>query len=156
MSRLTVYNHFESKTGLLEALAWSIFAKADIDRVREARMDPDVDAALRGFVVENAVFLAAIGSSGRVVLAAALGDPDLRAVVNATYVAGRRSAITELVERLADSGRLGRDWPVPRAIAAMLVLTSLESFETLTEHSGLAAEEAGALLADMAASLLST
>lgn len=153
VSRLTVYNHFESKSGLLEALAWSIFASADISRVREARMDPDVDAALHRFIVENARFLSAIGPNGRSVLGAALGDPDLRVVIDATYVAGRRSAITELVERLGDAGRLPRDWSPERAVASLMVLTSLESFETLTVHSGWDAEDAGPLLADMASAL---
>lgn len=150
VSRLTVYNHFTSKAGLLEAVAWSLFERADIDLVRRARMDPDVKVALRGFVAANAQFFASFGPQGRAVLAAAAHDPDLRAVVDATYVAGRRAAITELVTRVEDAGHLRAGWSGDRAVASLMVLTSLDAFDSLVDRQGWAAADAGALLADMA------
>ncbi len=154
VSRLTVYNHFVSKSGLLEALAWSIFASADIERIRAARQHPDVGIALRSFLTENAHFLATIGDHGRTVLAAALGDPDLAEVIDATYIAGRRHAITELVARIQDAGRLRAGWTTKRTVASLMVLTSLESYETLVRHSGCTTTDAGTLLADIAAGFL--
>lgn len=150
VSRLTVYNHFVSKSGLLEALAWSIFASADIEKVREARHHPEVRVALRSFVSENVAFLATIGDHGRTVLAAAMVDPDLAEVIDATYIAGRRHAITELVARIQEAGRLRGGWTSERAVASLMVLTSLESYETLVRHSGLTTTDAGSLLADLA------
>lgn len=84
VARLTVYKHFNSKAGLLEALAWSVFARADIGRIREARLHPDVDTALRSFIVENTRFLDAVGKHGRAVLSWAISDPETRAAVDAT------------------------------------------------------------------------
>jgi AcrR family transcriptional regulator len=151
VSRLTVYNHFESKSGLLEALAWSIFTTADIDRIRIARLHPDVDTALDTFVRENTEFLAAIGPEGRTVLTAARNDPELGTVVDATYIAGRRAAIAELVQRLHEANRLRHDWTEDRAVAALMVITSLESFETLVTRHSWSTSEAGSMLAEMAA-----
>lgn len=156
VSRLTVYNHFESKAGLLEALAWALFAAADIARIRDARLHPDLDVALPSFLAENAQFFATIGSSGRSVLTAALGDPDLAAVIDATYIAGRLAAITSLVERLAREGRLARRWTPEDAVACLMVLTSLEAFETMTAGDQRTPAEAGAALAAMSNVLLTT
>lgn len=155
VSRLTVYNHFESKAGLLEALAWTLFAAADIARIRDARLHPALDVALPSFLTENARFLAGMGSHGRSVLTAALGDPDLTAVIEATYVAGRRAAVTSLVERLAAEGRLARPWTPEDAVACLMVLTSLEAFETLTAGDQRTPAEAGDVLAAMSKVLLS-
>ncbi|MBA2526628.1 MAG: helix-turn-helix transcriptional regulator, partial [Pyrinomonadaceae bacterium] len=151
VSRLTVYNHFESKAGLLEALAWSLFERADISLVRHARKDPDVTVALRGFVAANAQFLSSFGAQGRAILSAASLDPELRAVVDATYNSGRRAAIVELVERVDDAGRLRPGWSRDRAVASLMVLTSLEAFATLVETDGWDVSDAGSLLAEMAA-----
>lgn len=156
VSRLTVYNHFESKAGLLEALAWTLFASAGIGRIRDARLHRDLDVAVTGFITENAQFFATIGSQGRTVLAAALGDPDLAAVIEATYIAGRRAAVASLVERLADASRLTPGWTPDRAIACLMVLTSLEAFETLTAGGQRTPAEAGELLAAMSTVLLTT
>jgi hypothetical protein len=81
VSRLTVYHHFDSPGRLLEALAWSVLERADIGRVRQARMHPDPSKALREFVAANAPFLATLGAQGRAVLATGLADPDVRAVI---------------------------------------------------------------------------
>jgi len=153
VSRLTVYNHFESKAGLLEAIAWALFASADISRVRDARLHPDVKVALHGFLAANAQFFATIGRQGRIILTAALGDPDLATVIDATYIAGRRSAVTALVERLADEGRLARGWTPADAVSCLMVLTSLETFETITADTRTPAE-VGDLLFAMSSVLL--
>lgn len=154
VSRLTVYNHFESKAGLLEALAWRLFASADITRIRDARLHPDIEVALKSFLAENAHFFGTVGRQGRAVLTAALGDPDLAKVVEATYTAGRLAAISAIVDRLATARRLARGWTREDAVAALMVLTSLEAFETLTTSNQRTPAEAGALLAEMSTVLV--
>jgi TetR/AcrR family transcriptional regulator of autoinduction and epiphytic fitness len=154
VSRVTVYDHFRDKAGLREALAWWTFARLDIDRVRRARLQPDVRAALRDFVRENVRFFDAAGEQGRAILKAASIDPDTAAVVETTYFAARRGSIAELVKRLADEGQLSAAWPTDRAIDALMVITSLEAFETLTEHGSLSIKGAADVLADMTDVLL--
>jgi hypothetical protein len=58
-----------------------VLKRADIGRVRQARMHPDPSKALREFVAANAHFLATLGAQGRAVLATGLVDPDVRAVI---------------------------------------------------------------------------
>lgn len=154
VSRVTVYAHFNDKAGLLEALAWWAFARVDIDRVRRARLQPDVRAALGDFVRENARFFDSAGVEGRAILKTAIGDPDGAAVFEATYFDARRGSIIELVERLADEGELNLAWRQDRAVHALMVITSLEAFETLTEHGSLSIDDAADLLAQMADPLL--
>jgi AcrR family transcriptional regulator len=154
VSRVTVYDHFKDKAGLLEALAWWTFARLDIDRVRRARLQPDVRAALGDFVRENAHFFDAAGAQGRAILKTASTDPDAAAVLETTYFDGRRSSITELVERLANEGELDPAWPHDRAVHALMIITSLEAFETLTEHGSLTIDASADLLAQMTDTLL--
>ena len=154
VSRVTVYDYFKDKAGLLEALAWWTVARLDIDRVRRARLQPDVRAALGDFVRENAHFYDAAGVQGRAILKTAMSDPDAAVVLEATYFNARRGSIGELVERLADEGELSPTWPRDRAVHALMVLTSLEAFETLTEHGSLTIDAAADLLAQMTDPLL--
>lgn len=154
VSRVTVYDHFKDKAGLLEALAWWTFARLDIDRVRRARLQPDVRAALGDFVRENAHFYDAAGAHGRAILKTAISDPDGAVVLETTYFDARRGSIAELVERLANDGELSPNWPRERAVHALMVITSLEAFETLTEHGSLTIDAAADVLAQMTDSLL--
>jgi AcrR family transcriptional regulator len=154
VSRVTVYDHFEHKAGLLEALAWWTFAQHDIDRVRRARLQDDVRAALFGFVQENARFFDTVGPRGRSILKTASSDPDAAAVLQTTYFDARRAAITELVDRLDTDHELAPEWLPERAVDALMIITSLEAFETLTDHGRLELEAAAAVLGHMAAALL--
>jgi AcrR family transcriptional regulator len=154
VSRVTVYDHFEHKAGLFEALAWWTYAQYDIDRVHRARLQENVRAALFDFAQEHARFLDAVGRRGRAILKTASTDPDAAAVLQATYFDRRRAAITELVDRLDTTHELAPEWVPERAVDALMIITSLEAFETLTEHGGLKLEPAAAVLAQMAAMLL--
>ena len=154
VSRVTVYDHFKDKAGLLEALAWWTVARLDIDRVRRARLQPDVRAALGDFVRENARFFDAAGVQGRAILRTAISDPDAAAVLETTYFDARRGSIAELVERLANEGELSPTWPRDGAVHALMVITSLEAFETLTEHGSLPVDAAADLLAHVSDALL--
>lgn len=61
-----------------------------------------------------------------------------------------------LVERLATAGRLARGWTPEDAVACLMVLTSLEAFETLTVSNQRTPAAAGDLLAAMSTVLLAT
>jgi AcrR family transcriptional regulator len=154
VSRVTVYDHFQNKAGLLEALAWWTLERHDIDRVRRARLQENVQAALFDFVQENARFLHSFGRKGRAILKAARSDPDAAPVIEATFVNARRAAIREVVERLDDSRELSPTWSAERAIDALMIITSVEAFESLTGHGHLSIDEAAGVLAHMASVLL--
>jgi AcrR family transcriptional regulator len=154
VSRVTVYDHFQHKAGLLEALAWWTFAQHDIDRVRRARLQANVRAALVDFVQENARFFDAVGPRGRAILKTAGTDPDAAAVLQTTYFDARRGAIRELVDRLDRSHELDPAWQPERAVDAIMIITSLEAFETVTEHGRLDLEAAAEVLGHMATALL--
>jgi AcrR family transcriptional regulator len=154
VSRVTVYDHFQNKAGLLEALAWWTFAQHDIDRVRRARLQENVRTSLADFVKENARFFHSVGRQGQAILKTASTDPDAATVLEATYFNARRSSIRELVDRLDNAHELTPTWSPERAVDALMVITSLEAFETLTEHGDLGLDEAANVLAQMAAVLL--
>jgi AcrR family transcriptional regulator len=154
VSRVTVYDHFQHKAGLFEALAWWTFARLDIDRVRRARLQENVRAALVDFVKENARLFDAAEPRGRAILKTASSDPDGAAVLQTTYFDARRAAITELVERLDAGHELAPDWLPDRAVDALMIITSLEAFETVTDQGGLALDDAAAVLGHMAGALL--
>jgi hypothetical protein len=75
-------------------------------------------------------------------------------VIEATYINARRAAIRELVDRLDNAHELTPRWSPERAVDALMVITSLEAFETLTEHGGLGLDEAADVLAHMATTVL--
>jgi hypothetical protein len=75
-------------------------------------------------------------------------------VLQTTYFDARRAAITELVARLDASHELAPDWLPERAVDALMIITSLEAFETVTDHGRLALEDAAAVLGHMAEALL--
>jgi AcrR family transcriptional regulator len=154
VSRVTVYDHFQHKAGLLEALAWWTFEQHDIDRIRRARLQENVRIALVDFVQENARFFHSVGPQGHAILKTASTDPDAATVIEATYINARRAAIRELVDRLDDAHELTPRWSPERAVDALMVITSLEAFETLTAHGRLGLDETAEVLADMASVLL--
>ena len=144
--------HFDSPGRLLEALAWSVLERPTSGRVRQARMHP---TPARRYTSSSPPTPTSWhprrprqGGAGH-----RLGRPDVRAIIQGTYVTARRAAITELVD---DSSRpAGFSLLVGRTGGrCLMVLTSLEAFETLTVHSGWATTDAPALLAELAARVL--
>ncbi len=154
ISRVTVYDHFQNRAGLLEALAWWTLEHHDIDRIRRARLQENVRAALIDFVRENARFFHSFGRKGSAILKAARTDPDAAPVIEATFINARRAAIRELVDRLDNSDELSPTWSPERAVDALMIITSVEAFETLTGHGRLGIDEAAEVLARMASVLL--
>ena len=154
VSRVTVYDHFQNRAGLLEALTWRTYAQHDIDRIRRARLQENVRCALIDFVKENARFFHSFGRQGTAILKTASSDPDAALVIEATYIDARRGSIRELVDRLDKSHELSPGWSPERAVDVLMVITTVEAFETLTRHGRLGIDEAAEVLANMARVLL--
>jgi AcrR family transcriptional regulator len=130
VARMTVYNQFGSKTGLLEALCDTLAAYGGMDQMASAFRQPDAFAALDDYVT----ILSRFWDSDRIVTrrlrALAALDPDLTEVVGGRDERRRRGTRV-LVQRLIEQH--GRPRPdVAEEMASLLfTLLSFESFDTL-------------------------
>ena len=125
VTRLTVYNQFESKRGLLEAVFDDIADRGGLFELRSIMANADAMASLRGVV---AVFCRFWGSHDRV-LAKLAGmtklDRDIAASLK-QRTERRRGVLTVLVQRLP-----GVRKPAD-LVDILFALTSFETFEALS------------------------
>ena len=154
VSRVSIYDHFGDRSGLIEALTWRMFQQHDVGRVRQARLQDDVRRSLVGFVRENTRYQYSFGPRAMKLLRVAMDDPDAAKVVRLVYIESRRASIRELIDRLDDAGELAKGWSVERATDALMVITSLESLEGLITHAALDPDSAADVLAGLAEALL--
>ena len=146
VTRLTVYNQFESKRGLLEAVFDDIALRGGLFDLPTILAEPDPDLALRRFV---SVFCRFWGSHDTVMprLGAVIKLDDEIAASLKLRTERRRQALTPLVGRLLASAnaKTGAD-----LVDLLFALTGFEMFEALRvrERSAKAVE---ALLQDLVA-----
>lgn len=149
-SRPTVYRHFGSKPELLEAVAWDVVAAAGgLDRLDEARHLPDVVEALHRFLRENCLLFSEIGEALRITLNVARDEPEVARILDITYYGRRVESLEHLAGRLDEEGALAPGWTPERATEALMILTNLETFETLTLRRGYSPIEAADVLVAM-------
>lgn len=155
VTRATVYRHFGSRGGLFEALSWDRVSRAQLDRLDTARQQPDVDRALRDFLRENCRFFARIGPALQTLLELARHDADVARVIDTGYYGRRIESLDALAARLRREGRLQPAWSQARVVDALVVLTSLESFQALARRghtpdriAGVLFHMAGGMLAE--------
>jgi AcrR family transcriptional regulator len=154
VARVTVYRNFGSKRGLFEAVTWRVLAGADLDRLDQARTRPDVVDALRDFLRENCRLMSEIGEVIRTSLEVARGDPEVEHLLELTYLGRRRESLEQLARRLRNERALAPGWTDREVVDALMVLTSLEAFDTLTRHQGRAVSAASKTLFKMSAGFL--
>ena len=133
VTRLTVYNQFESKRGLIEAVFDDIALRGGLFELRTVMADADVMSSLRRVV---AVFCRFWASHDRV-LAKLAGmtklDRDIAASLK-QRTERRRGVLTVLVKRLPRVRE-------PADLADILfALTTFETFEALSVHQRSAAD----------------
>lgn len=128
VARMTVYNQFESKAGLLEALFDSLALRGPLAGMADIFKEGDTLVALDAYVAMFGKFWTMNRRAHRRLRAAALHDDEL-----AEAIAGRnerrRRGIAELMRRLGATAR-----PiVPREEAANVihVLLSFDTFDAL-------------------------
>jgi AcrR family transcriptional regulator len=148
VTRATVYQHFGSKLGLLEAVATDALERAGLNELPPLLQMPDARdawevstrAAVRMWTAEHELFRKVIGLAGV--------DPEARQIVEQRD-GERRSAMEFLVARLAEQGYLrpGRD--PARALATLTLLTSFPTFDSLYTVNGLAPAAIADLLIDL-------
>ena len=126
---MTVYNHFGSKGGLVEALSDELAVRGGIGRLPEAFRAPDARAGLRRLVEVFVGFWDREQVAIRRLRALSAIDPELE---HGNRDQRRRQAISSLAQRLAsESG--GQDTAaLDRLVDCVWVLTSFDSFEQLS------------------------
>jgi AcrR family transcriptional regulator len=130
VARMTVYNQFESKAGLLEALFDSLALRGPLGGMAEIFKKPDPLVALDEYVAIFGEFWTSNRRTHRGLRAAALHDAELAAAMERRNER-RRKGVTELLRRLAD-----RVQPIVARDEVVNVLYVLLSFETFDAFAG--------------------
>ena len=146
VTRLTVYNQFESKLGLLEAVFDEVARQGGLTELPSVMSEPDIEVALRRFVSTFCRFWSGHGTAGSMMPkfgALARLDPEIAASLR-LRTERRRQALTVLVKRLMP------DAPKPNLelIDVLFALTGFEMFEALSARNRSAAA-AEALMQDL-------
>jgi AcrR family transcriptional regulator len=135
VSRATVYNQFESKLGLVQAIFNDIGRRIDYDRVRDALADRDVRRAVDRVVLEQCRGWARDAQVIRRVFAFAVTDPELTELRDRNE-SWRQNDIRALVERVRRAGALRKGFTEAEATVVLATLTSFPMFDQL-ESMGL-------------------
>ena len=130
VARMTVYNQFESKAGLLEALFDSLAASGPFGQMADVFRQEDPVVALDEYVAIFGRFWTLHRRAHRRLRAAAMHDEELASAIEARNER-RRKGITELLRRLGDRAR-----PVVPRAEVVNVVQVLLSFDTFNEIAG--------------------
>ena len=130
VARMTIYNQFESRAGLLEALFDSLAANGPFGRMADVFRQEDPIAALDEYVAIFGRFWTMHRGAHRRLRAAAMHDAELAAAIESRNER-RRKGITEMLRRLGDRAR-----PVVPRTEVVNVLHVLLSFDTFNELAG--------------------
>lgn len=127
VSRLTVYNQFESKRGLLEAVFDDTARRGGLFELPSVMADPDIDSAMRRFVSVFCGFWASHGSVFPKFLAVAKLDEESAQSLKQRSER-RRTVLTALVGRMG----LGQGQQQTDLIDVLFALTSSQTYEMLS------------------------
>ncbi|HEX3865480.1 MAG TPA: helix-turn-helix domain-containing protein [Gemmatimonadaceae bacterium] len=133
VSRMTVYNQFESKAGLLEALFDSLAARGAMTRMSAVFQQRDARAALDDFVALFGEFWTESRRAHARLRAAATADPELDRALTLRNER-RRDGLSVLVRRLSNESKpiVPRD----RLVTVLFVLLGFDTFDALAGDSG--------------------
>jgi len=128
VARMTIYNQFESKAGLLEELFDLLAERGAFGRMSDIFHEPDPDAALDAFVALFGEFWTASRHAHRKLRAAAIHDAELESAMTRRNER-RRLGVAELVKRLAKQRKL----PLTKeeTVNVLFVLLSFDTFDAL-------------------------
>jgi AcrR family transcriptional regulator len=153
VARATLYQHFGSRLGLVDAICDTLAENPALVAVRRAIDLDDVEAALNQTIANAVRFWASEEPILRPLYGIAGADPSAAALVE-RQTADRRDELERLLRRLKEHGRLAAGLTDRRALALLLVLTSFETFRELRRRGGLAERDVVATLHAMARAAL--
>lgn len=144
VARMTVYYHFESRGGLLDALCDSLALRGGMSRLAGAFQQEDPLVGLSMFIGTFADFWASDRLLLRRLNALAALDPELADTLSGRF-AGRRQGLRVLLGRLAHDHGRPRPEAFDEAVEILYVLTSFETFDAVAGPEGEAAKVAAVL-----------
>lgn len=130
VSRVTLYNHFGSRAGLLEALYDHLATRGNVHRGMEALRTADPMAALAGFIRVLVQFWASDPVVIRRLHAMAALDAEI-ATGLAARAARRRRAAREVVRRIVRGRKQRRPWTHRLLADALCAIASFETYDAL-------------------------
>jgi AcrR family transcriptional regulator len=152
VSRATVFSHFGSKFGILEALAVRCAGGPQMQAIRAAVALDDADAVLPAIVAASCEQWERQGH----ILLTLKAVAELEAAANALVEDQRRDqreCMERIVATLDRGGRLG-SLSRPQLAAALHLVTSVESFMELRRNAGLSLAATKGVLTTMAEGLV--
>ena len=152
IARATLYQHFGSRLGLVDAICDTFAVNPALLELRETVVLGDPDAALDETIGNSVRFWASEDSILRQLYGVVAVDPAARDLVDRQR-ADRRGDLERLARNLRESGRLRPGTSERRALALLLVLTSYETFCELRE-AGLSERELTKTLQESGRALL--
>jgi AcrR family transcriptional regulator len=144
VSRATVYQHFGSRLGLLDAMCESFDANPELLELRRVVVDENPATALERTIAGSVAFWASESPVLKEIYGVVAIDPAARNLVDRQR-RDRRSELSRLVENLVRSDRLAAGVSRRDALLTLLLLTSFETYCELRE-AGLSDRRAAAFL----------
>ncbi|HEX5251980.1 MAG TPA: helix-turn-helix domain-containing protein [Gaiellales bacterium] len=136
VSRATLYQHFGSRVGLVDAICETFDANPALVAIRETVRDPDLSTVLDRAIAHTVGFWASEEAVLEPLYGAAAVDPAAGDLV-ARQRADRRGEFAHLLGRLEEARRLRPGLATAEALGILLVLTSFETFRELRRLAGL-------------------
>jgi AcrR family transcriptional regulator len=137
VARATLYQHFGSRLGLVDAVCETIAQSPELRAAKSAGELGDVDVALRGLVGNSVRFWAAHERLLEPLYGVAAVDPAAARLVERQR-RDRTGVLVRFARRLHRERRLAGGVGEQRALALLLVVTSFETYLELRRHAGLA------------------
>ena len=131
ITRVTIYRHFGSKLGLLEAVADDLSVRGRAaERITAALELPDTSASLRALVHALCGFWSTDPPLFRRMVSLSAVDPEAREVLGARE-RWRYEGIATMAERLAAEGRLRPPFDTDQAAATIAAVTSFPACDQI-------------------------
>lgn len=140
VSRATLYQHFGSRLGLVDAICQSFADNPSMSGIKESRELEDPGEAVAEMVRQAMRFWASEEALHRNLYGLATIDDAAGDFVR-RQTSDRRSDVEQVLGRLREAGRLRGEISEKEALALLLLLTSFETYEEL-RAAGLSLKQA--------------
>jgi len=145
VSRATVYQHFRSRMGLIDAICETIVEVPEFTEIIRALDLPDASQAFRSVIENSARFHGAEEGLHGHLYALAEFDPAAADFV-ARQTEDRRQSLRRLLETMRRQGVLRHGLKMSDGLATLLTLTSPRTFAELRQSTNMTPDEIGRFL----------